>query len=244
MKINWIKKNWISISLVVIMIGMITYHFFGTYNPPITQPVIVSPKTIDKTLNNGQIAQQKVNTPPTENPVNAGFSEEYLRDTIQNILGVKQQEILAINKVSGKYHDSLQLFKTELNEQKKLTKYYQSKDREGNVIGSAQTTDDGPLVYKGNISLTNVVKKGKVDKRGNKLSPDSLIFYDPTERVTINESKEFLYTVPFKPVKKKFRVTPTIGVGVLAPVNVKDSKVNMQEVKFGFFGGIGASYSF
>ncbi len=234
---KWFKRNWVSLSLVVLMMGMVGYHYFGTYNPPITQPVIITPKTTAKTLDNGQKAQVKVNTPETELPGNAGFSEEFVRDTVGKVLGIKQKEILAINQIKGKYQDSLQLFKTELNEQKKLTKYYQSKDRSGNVIGTAQATDDGPLVYKGNINLISAVKKG------TKKTPDSLLFYDPTERVTINESREFKYAIPEKK-RNRFKIAPAIGIGVVAPVQVNNGKVKVNDVGLGIFGGISVAYTF
>lgn len=233
---KWLKRHWISVGLVILMIGMIAYHYFGTYNPPITQAVII-PKTTNVKLDNGQQAQIKANTPETELPGQAGFSEQFIRDTVGKVMGIKQKELIALNQVKGKYQDSLQLYKSELNEQKKLTRYYQSKDRDGNVIGTAQTTDDGPLVYKGNINLISAVKKG------TKKTPDSLLFYDPTERVTINESKEFRFAIP-NVKKRKLKVSPTIGIGVVAPVNIKDSKVNVKDVGLGFFGGVGVSYTF
>lgn len=234
---KWFRRNWVSLSLVVLMIGMVCYHFFGTYNPPITQPVIVSPLTKNKVLDNGQKGQVKVFTPETELPGNAGFSESFVKDTVGKILGIKEKEIVAINQVKGKYQDSLQLFKTELNEQKRLTKYYQSKDRNGNVIGTAQTTDDGPLVYKGNINLITAVKKG------TKKSPDSILFYDPTERVTINESKEFRFAIPEKK-QNRFKIAPVIGIGVVAPVKVDNGKVKINDVGLGIFGGISVAYTF
>lgn len=241
---NWIKRNWFSLILVLLMIGMITYHFFGTYNPPITQAVIVSPATKEKLLPNGQYAQTKVNTPGTETAMQSGFSEAFIRDTINGVLGIKDKELLAVRQVTGTYKDSLQLIKSELDEQKRITKTYQSKDSKGNVVGTAKTTDDGPLVYKGDISLINATKKGKVDKRGNRISPDSLIFYDPTQRVTIGGSKEFIYTIPPEPRKKKLKVSLVIGVGAVVPVTVKDSKINFKESGLGFFGGPAVSYTF
>lgn len=241
----WIKRNWISIVLVVLLVGMTLYHYFGTYNPPITQAVIVDPKTKDKLLPNGQYAQTKVSTPGTQDPTQAGFSEAFVKDTIQGIIGIKNKEqILAINQVTGTYKDSLQLYKSELDAEKRRTRYYQSKDSKGNVVGSAKVTDDGPLVYKADLDLTTVKKSGKVDRRGNKITPDSLIFYDPTQRATIRQSKEFVYTIPPEVKKRKLKVSPVLGIGVVAPVDIKDSKINIKEVKPGLFGGIGFSYTF
>lgn len=241
---NWIKRNWFSFILVLLMIGMITYHFFGTYNPPITQAVIVSPATKKKLLPNGQYAQIKVSTPGTRTVIQSGFSDDFVRDTISGVLGIKEKELLAIRQVTGTYKDSLQLVKSELDEQKKLIKTYQSKDSKGNVVGIAKITENESLVYKGNISLVNAIKKGKIDRKGIKISPDSLIFYDPTQRVTIEGSKEFIYTVPIEPRRKKLRVSLVVGIGAVVPVTVKDSKLNFKESGLGFFGGPALSYTF
>lgn len=235
--INWLKVNKLSVILGLMLVGLLYYHYTSTYNPPITQPVIVSPITSIKTLPNGQQAQKKVATPPSSNPIEAGFTKEYVRDTIAKILGVKEKEIKAINNVKGTYKDSLKLIKTELNEQKKVTNYYQSKDKNGNVVGNAKSTEDGTLVYKGNINLTNVIKKG------NKSIPDSLIFYDPTERVTINESREFSYAIPKTP-RKKIRLSPVVGIGVVAPFKFKNGKPQLQDVDVGIFGGLALSFDF
>lgn len=223
-----IKKYRLSIFLVLATIGLLCYHFFETENPPITQTVLISPVTTNKPLINGQQAQVKVATPPTTKIVYSGFSEQFVKDTIQKILQVKEKDVLAVNEVKGKYEDKLQLLKEELNEQKKLTKYYQSKDKDGNVLGNAELSDNGDLVYKGNINLISIIKKG------GKKHPDSLIFYDPTERITINESKEFRYTLP---KEKRLKISPQIGVGVVMPLNTK-------QVGLGVYGGVGLSYTF
>lgn len=234
---DWIKNNLLSIALSIALIGIICYHFFGTYNPPITQTVMVSPITTSKNLDNGQIAQVKVNTPDTSTPIEAGFSEQFIRDTIGKVLGIKDKQILAINQAQGKYKDTLQLLKTELDEEKRITKHYQSKDSKGNIIGTAKSTGDGPLVYEGDINLISVVKKG------TKKTPDSLIFYDPTQRVTINKSKEFTYLVPEKK-RSKLKIAPSIGVGAVVPINVNNGKMVVKEVGLGFYGGFGVSYTF
>lgn len=234
---TWIKNNLISIILSLALIGVICYHFFETYNPPITQSVIISPMTTNKNLDNGQVAQVKVNTPATSTPLESGFSEQFVKDTIGKVLGIKDKQILAINQSQGKYKDTLQLLKTELDEQKRITKYYQSKDSKGNVIGNAKSTGDGPLVYEGDINLISVVKKG------TKKSPDSLIFYDPTQRVTINKSKEFTYLVPEKK-RSKLKIAPSIGIGAIVPISVDNGKFKTKNVGLGFYGGIGVSYTF
>lgn len=234
---TWIKNNLLSIALSIALIGVLCYHFFGTYNPPITQTVMVSPIATTKNLDNGQQAQVKVNTPDTSTPEESGFSEQFVKDTIGKVLGIKEKQILAINKVQGKYKDSLQLYKTELDEQKRLTKYYQSKDSKGNVIGNAKVTGDGPLVYEGDINLISVVKKG------TKKSPDSLIFYDPNQRVTINKSKEFTYLVTEKK-RSKLKIAPSIGIGAIVPISVDNGKFKTKNIGLGFYGGIGVSYTF
>lgn len=232
------KSRWLNVGLIVLIGSMLTYHFFYTYNPPITQPVIVSPITGNVKLDNGQVAQTKVNTPETSTPEQAGFSEQYINDTIGKVVGIKDREnILAINQVKGNYKDSLQLYKTELDEQKRLTKYYQSKDGKGNIVGTAKTTDDGPLVYKGDISLTSIVKKAS-----SKKEQDSIIFYDPTQRVTINQSKEFKYLVPkTKPSKLKLGISA--GAGIVVPVK-QVYKPDVSKINFGYFVGPSVSYTF
>lgn len=236
--IRWVKRNWFSFICIVLLIGLTVFHFFGTHNPPITQTVMVSPITENKKLDNGDLAQVKVNTPSTDNPYESGFSEEYIRDTIGKIIGIKEKEILAINKVTGKYSDSLQLYKTELDEQKRLTKFYQSKDRNGNVIGSASSTENGSLVYKGNISLATIVKKGKQDKRGKIITPDSLIFFDPTQRITINNSLEYSHPIPVKTKKQRITISTHVGAGIVAP------KFDSKNLTYGYYLGAGLSYNF
>jgi len=229
---TWIRRNWISIILSFLLLGVIIFHFYGTYNPPITQAIIVSPITKNKELSNGQMANIKVSTLRTDNPYQSGFSEGFVKDTIGKILGVKEKEILAINQIKGNYKDSLKLVKEELDAQKKLTKLYQSKDSKGNIVGTAKVTDGGPLVYQGNINLTSTIKKG------NKKTPDSILFYDPTNRFTINESKEFTYNVPLKTKKQKLTFSAQIGAGIIVP------QFKPEKSTFGGYGGVGISYNF
>ena len=61
--------------------------------------VIINPQTKERVLPNGQVSQVKVNTPSTKTPMDAGFSQEYVNDTIKKILKVKQKEILALNQI-------------------------------------------------------------------------------------------------------------------------------------------------
>lgn len=229
---EWLKRNWISIALSFLLLGMVIFHFYGTYNPPITQAVIVSPKTKDQILPNGQYVQTKTNTPSTSNPYLSGFSEEFVKDTIGKVLGIKEKEILAINQVKGSYVDSLQFVREELDEQKRLTKLYQSKDSKGNIVGNGKITDGGSMVYKGNISLTSVIKKG------TKKSPDSLIFYDPTQRVTIENSLEYKYAIPAKTKKQKLTFSAQVGTGLVMP------KFDSKNLTYGYYGGVGISYNF
>ena len=229
--LQFIKKNWLVLSLSILLLVSISFHYFKIHNST-TQTVVVSPLTKDKKLNNGQIVQTKVSTPENNNPYKSGFSIGFVKDTVGKILGIKEKEILSINQIKGSYKDSLQLFKEELNEQKKLTKYYQSKDRNGNIISIATTTENGPLIYKGNISLTSIVKKG------NNKFPDSLIFYDPTQRVTIEESLEYKYAIPVKTKKQKITFSTQFGVGIIVP------QFKLEKSTFGGYGGVGISYNF
>ena len=194
--------------------------------------VIINPQTKERVLPNGQVSQVKVNTPPTKTPIDAGFSKQYLNDTIRKILKVKQKEILALNKIKGTYQDSLHFVRQELDSNKNLIKYYESKDKDGKIIGTARVSDSLGLKYNANISLTTVIKKGK--------KADSLIFYDPTQRITINESKEFRYLVK-KP--NRLKVGISVGVGLVVPVK-QLYKPNLSKLNFGYFIGPSVNYTF
>ena len=194
--------------------------------------VIINPQTKERVLPNGQVSQVKVNTPLTKTPMDAGFSQEYVNDTIKKILKVKQKEILAINQIKGTYKDSLKFVRQELDSNKNLVKYYESKDKNGKVIGTAKVTDSTGLKYNADISLTTVIKKGK--------KADSLIFYDPTQRITINESKEFRYIVK-KPSRLKFGIS--VGVGLVVPVK-QVYKPDLSKSNIGYFIGPSVNYTF
>ena len=226
-----IRKN-ISNILVGIAIFLLLLVLFKNKDTSNTNPVIVSPITTERVLPNGQVSQVKVSTPPTKTPIDAGFSKQYLNDTIKKILKIRQREILALNQVKGTYKDSLTFFKQELDSSKRLVRYYQSKDSNGNVIGTAKLIDTTVIDYKANISLTTVIKKGK--------KADSLIFYDPTQRITINESKEFRYLVK-KPSKLKIGIS--VGVGLVVPVK-QLYKPNLSKLNFGYFIGPSINYTF
>ena len=225
-----IRKN-ISNILVGIAIFLLLLVLFKTKDE-VSNPVIVSPITTERVLPNGQVSQIKVNTPPTKTPIDAGFSKQYLNDTIRKILKVKQKEILALNQMKGTYKDSLQFIRQELYSNKNLVKYYESKDKNGKVIGTAKVTDSAGLKYNADISLTTVIKKGK--------KADSLIFYDPTQRITINESKEFRYLVK-KPSKLKIGIS--VGVGFVIPVK-EVYKPDLSKSNFGYFIGPSINYTF
>ena len=226
-----IRKN-ISNILVGIAIFLLLLVLFKTRDTSNTNPVIVSPITTEKVLPNGQVSQVKVSTPPTKTPIDAGFSKQYLSDTIRKILKVKQKEILALNQVKGTYKDSLTFFKQELDSNKKLVRYYQSKDSNGNVIGTAKLIDTTVIDYKANISLTTVIKKGK--------KADSLIFYDPSQKITINQSKEFKYLIK-KPSKLKVGISA--GVGLVVPVK-QVYKPDLSKSNIGYFIGPSINYTF
>ena len=226
-----IRKN-ISNILVGIAIFLLLLVLFKTRDTSNTNPVIVSPITTEKVLPNGQVSQVKVSTPPTKTPIDAGFSKQYLNDTIKKILKVRQREILALNQVKGTYKDSLTFFKQELDSNKKLVRYYQSKDSNGNVIGTAKLIDTTVIDYKANISLTTVIKKGK--------KADSLIFYDPSQKITINQSKEFKYLIK-KPSKLKVGISA--GVGLVVPVK-QVYKPDLSKSNIGYFIGPSINYTF
>lgn len=188
--------------------------------------VIINPQTKERVLPNGQVSQVKVNTPSVDNPTDAGFAKKYINDTIKKILKVKEKEILTINKIKGQYKDSLTFVKEELDSNQKLIKYYESKDKSGNTIGTVKIIND-TVFYKGNISLTTVLKKGK--------KADSLIFYDPSQRVTINESKEYSVKIP---KKTKINISTQIGVGAVIP------EFKKNKITYGGYAGIGVSIKF
>ena len=194
--------------------------------------IIINPQTKERVLPNSQVSQVKVNTPSTKTPMDAGFSQEYVNDTIKKILKVKQKEILAINQIKGTYKDSLRFVRQELDSNKNLVKYYESKDKNGNVIGTAKLIDTTVIDYKANISLTTVIKKGK--------KADSLIFYDPSQKITINQSKEFKYLVK-KPSKLKVGIST--GVGLVIPVK-EVYKPDLSKSNFGYFIGPSINYTF
>lgn len=188
--------------------------------------VIINPQTKERVLPNGQVSQVKVNTPSVENPTDAGFTKKYINDTIKKILKVKEKEILTINQIKGQYKDSLNFVKEELDSNQRLVKYYESKDKSGNTIGTVKIIND-TIFYKGNISLTTVLKKGK--------KVDSLIFYDPSQRVTINESKEYSVKIP---KKTKINISTQIGVGAVIP------EFKKNKITYGGYAGIGVSIKF
>ncbi len=225
-----IRKN-ISNILVGIAIFLLLLVLFKNKDE-VSNPVIVNPTTTERVLPNGQVSQVKVNTPPTKTPIDAGFSKEYVNDTIRKILKVKQKEILALNQIKGTYRDSLKFVRQELDSNKNLIKYYESKDKDGKIIGTAKVSDSLGLKYNANISLTTVIKKGK--------KADSLIFYDPTQRITINESKEFRYVVK-KSSKLKFGIS--IGVGLVVPVK-QVYKPDLSKSNIGYFIGPSINYTF
>ena len=225
-----IRKN-ISNILVGIAISLLLLVLFKTKDE-VSNPVIVNPTTTERVLPNGQVSQVKVNTPPTKTPMDAGFSKEYVNDTIRKILRVKQKEILTLNQIKGTYRDSLKFVRQELDSNKNLIKYYESKDKDGKIIGTAKVSDSLGLKYNANISLTTVIKKGK--------KADSLIFYDPTQRITINESKEFRYLVK-KP--NRLKVGISVGVGLVIPVK-QLYKPDLSKSNFGYFIGPSINYTF
>lgn len=225
-----IRKN-ISNILVGIAIFLLLLVLFKTKDE-VSNPVIVNPTTTERVLPNGQVSQVKVNTPNTKTPQKADFSKKYINDTIKKILKVKEKEILALNKIKGTYRDSLIFTKQELNSNKELVKYYESKDKKGNVIGTVKLIDSTQAIYNANITLTTVVKKGK--------KADSLIFYDPSQKITINQSKEFKYLIK-KPSKLKVGIST--GVGLVIPIK-QVYKPDLSKSNIGYFIGPSVNYTF
>ena len=224
-----IRKN-ISNLLVGVAILLLILVLFKTKKEE--TPIIINPNTVERPLPNGQVSQVKVNTPNTKTPQEAGFSKKYINDTIKKILKVKEKEILALNKIKGTYRDSLIFTKQELNSNKELVKYYESKDKKGNVIGTVKLIDSTQAIYNANITLTTVVKKGK--------KADSLIFYDPTQKITINQSKEFKYLIK-KPSKLKVGIST--GVGLVIPIK-QVYKPDLSKSNIGYFIGPAVNYTF
>lgn len=231
--LSWLKKNIAVIIPSVLLVGMILFHFFETYNPPITQPVIISPMTREITLDNGQKAQEKVSTPSTENPEQAGFSKEFINDTINKILGVKNKEILGINRITGKYKDSLNYVREELDEKQRTIKYFESKDSKGRIIGTGKTVDGGGMAYSADVDMTTVRKKAK-----DKKSLDSIIFYDPDQRFTIKGSKEFSVAIPKETVTRRWTFSVNVGAGIVIP------SFDTKRATLGGYVGGGVSYNF
>lgn len=230
---DWVKKNKTSIIPSVLLVGMILFHFFYTINPPLNEPFIIAPATKEITLDNGQKAQQKVFTPAVSSPEIAGFSKEFVTDTINKIMGIKNKEILAINRINGKYIDSLTYVKEELDEQQRKVVYYESKNANGRVIGSGKIVDGGKLAYSADLDLINAVKKAS-----NKNERDSLVFYDPDQRFTIKGSKEYKYAIPEKTVTKRITFGVSVGAGIVVP-NFKPEKST-----FGGYAGLSVTYNF
>lgn len=230
---NWIKKNIAAVIPSILLVGMILFHFFYTYNPPLMGPIIVSPETKSINLDNGQSAQVKVNTPETNSPEEAGFSKEFINDTINKIMGIKDKQILSINKVTGKYIDTLKYVREELDAEQRKVTYYESKNAAGRVIGSGKVVDGSKLDYSADVDLVNVVKKAS-----SKNDRDSLVFYDPDQRFTIKGSKEYKYAVPEKTVIKRWTFGISAGAGVVIP------QFDTKKATFGGYIGGSISYNF
>lgn len=233
--LKWAKSNKLSTVLIIALISLLAYHFWFTVNPPIVQHVM-RVKTVEKVLNNGQVAQIKENTKPTTKPIHSGFSKAYLEDTINKILNIKNKEILALNQIKGRYQDSLNFVRSINKENKRKIRKYQRRNKEGKVISTLKITDDTIAEYHANISLTSVVRRAS-----NRKERDSLIFYDPTQRITIDESREFRYALPKK--KSKLRLGISVGAGVVIPMK-GGFKPDLENTNFGYFIGPTLTYTF
>lgn len=224
---KWIKNNIMTTILVVIitlLIGYIAYDKLSRDTGE-TTPIVIDPNTTRKTLPNGEKVDIKVATPPVKSLEEAGFSKDYIDNTLKKKLKLKEKDIKSVTKLEGTFKDELTLSKTEVTPDNKVTKIYESKDSTGKVIGTNIVTDS-TSIYHADIDLSIITKKGK--------KADSLIFYDPTQRATIGGSREFIKVVP---KESKWKITTTIGFGFVAPLNTK-------QVSPGFFGGVGISRTF
>lgn len=233
--INWAKNNKLSIVLIIALISLLAYHYWFTINPPIVQHVM-EVKTVEKVLNNGQVAQIKESTKPTSKPIHAGFSKAYLEDTINKILGIKNKQILALNQIKGRYQDSLNFVRSINKANKSKIRKYQRRNKAGKVISTLKITDDTIAEYHADISLTSVIRKAE-----NRKERDSLIFYDPTQRITIDESREFRYALPKK--RSKLQLGISVGAGVVIPMK-KGFKPDLRNTDFGYFIGPTLTFTF
>lgn len=227
--LSMIREHWKTLLPYFIIILILVHQCLNKPDASII-PQIIDPNTTNKILKNGAgSVQTKVFTPETKTPEQSGFSKEFVNDTINKILKIKDKEIKSINKIKATYVDTLKYVKEELDESNRMVKYYESRDSKGIVTGSGKVTDGNAMVYKGNVNLTSIVKKGKVD---------SIKFYDPTGRFTVNESKEFNYAVEPKTVKKKITFSAQVGTGIVVP------NFDMKKAAIGYYGGVGISYNF
>jgi len=225
---KFVWGNWKWVLPTFLFIGALLYHY--NYKPEtIIKPVIVDPNTTKVKLKDGGGVQIKVSTPDTKTPYEAGFSKAYINDTITKILKIKEKDIKSINKINATFIDSLKLVKEERDESNRMVRYYESRDNKGNIVGNGKVTDGSDMVYKGNVNLTSVVKSGKVD---------SLKFYDPTGRFTVNNSREFNYALEPKKIKRKLTFSAQTGTGVVVP-NFETKKASL-----GYYAGFGLSYNF
>lgn len=213
-----LKSNLLIITLITIILLLLGVIFLKEEK---VKTVVVNTKTTERVLKNGQKSTIKVFTPEVKKPEEAGFSRKFVKDTINKVLGIKEKQIKELRHYTGTYKDSLRFIKEELDENKKLVKYYESQDKKSKVI-----IRDSIVHYTGDVNLITVVKKGK--------RVDSLIFYDPTQRITINNSKEYR-VLQKKPSKIKIGISA--GVGLVTPTNNFNPQV-------GYFVGPSVTFSF
>ena len=213
-----LKSNLLIITLITIIILLLGVIFLKEER---VKTVIVNTKTTERVLKNGQKSTVKVFTPEVKKPEEVGFSKKFVKDTINKIVGVKEKQIKELKHYTGTYKDSLRFIREELDENKKLVKYYESLDKKSRAI-----VRDSIINYTGDINLITVVKKGK--------KVDSLIFYDPNQRITINNSKEYR-VLQKKP--SKIKVGISAGVGLVTPTSSFNPQV-------GYFIGPSITLSF
>ena len=105
--IRWIKNNIMAtvlVAIILVLVGYITYD--KLLNNKIEKvPVVIDPYTTRKTLSNGEKIDIKVATPPTKSLEEAGFSRDYVDNTLKKRLKLKEKDIKSVIKLEGTYED-------------------------------------------------------------------------------------------------------------------------------------------
>lgn len=218
--------------ILIVIIIIIGFSYLSTCKDiENKKPIIIfPPKTEIKKLSNGDSISIKPHNSSTLTPMESGFTKEFLRDTIDKLLRIKSKDLKQLNVMNGIYKDSLKFYKEEMNDKNEKVKIFNSRDKKGNVNSTVKIFQDSTMVYKGNVSIITAIKKGK--------DIDTIIFYDPSQHITINNSREFTYITKPKEVKKKFTFSVQVGTGLVFP------EFDRTKVNWGGYVGVGISYNF